>query len=182
MRNLDKYSVQIEIGGQSIGDSLLAYRMDDTPENLNMRKDVGLGTCNSCDYFRVDNDCVRLIEDKRIIDKFKDLKLKYSALDDNLREKLVFELIRDENRMKVYGSMLILCRLAAKYECVKSKLTDKPVKFYLVVGAISGEDAKFFDDFRHKLHNDLKSMLTAQIVADVAILNSDQLKAKLSSN
>lgn len=107
---------------------------------------------------------------------------KYSAVDENLRERFIYEIVRDKNRMKVYGSMLILCRLASKCEYVSNKLKGTPAIFFLVVGAYGGDDAIFFEGLRSRFISDLKSLLTAEIVADVAILNSDQLKGRLLSS
>lgn len=75
------------------------------------------------------------------------MTFKYSALDENLREQLIYEIIRDKNRMKVYGSMLILCRLASKCEYVSNKLKDKPALLFLVVSAYGGDDAIFLKDY-----------------------------------
>ena len=126
MSDLDKYSTPIVVGRQPLGASFLAYKMDSTLTDSNMRNDVGIGTCNCCDYFRIESDCVHLIEETAIICTYKSLVSKYSTLEDNLREQLIYKIIRDENRMKVYGSMLVLCRLANKFESVSDKLRDKP--------------------------------------------------------
>lgn len=181
MRELTKYSEPIMVGGEPLGDALLAYKMDCTSDQSNMRRDVDLGTCNCCDYFRVENDCVLLIEETRIIDTIKELKSKYDELVGSKRDELVHSVIRNENRQKAYGSLLILCRLAFKNESVSSVIKDKPVKFLLVVSAISDDDAFYFDDLSPKLRNDLKSLLTAKVVADVEILNPGKLKEKLMS-
>ena len=67
MSGLDEYLCPITVGGQPLGDSLLAYKMDIKSAESNMRNDVGLGTCNCCDYFRIEHDCVHLIEETAIL-------------------------------------------------------------------------------------------------------------------
>ena len=148
-----------------------------------MRKDVGLGTCNSCDYFQINDKDVWLIEETDLQQTQSDLKKKpeYRRLNNSERRELIDKLIRDENRLKVYGSMLILCRLAAKSECASNKLKDKPVTFLLIDSHVQHDEGlRYFDNISAKLSGDLKSLLSAEIVEGVQILNSKMMLKKLS--
>lgn len=158
--------------------------MDCTDEHKDMRRDVGLGTCNSCDYFHIRRGCICLIEETRLIDSFRQLKSRFKDLqNEDEQEQLIYGSIYQEIRLKVYGSMLILCRLAARYECANSLFESKPFVFqFLVSGIEKKDDWRFLDALKIKIHNDLKSMLTKELVADVEILNLEKFKVKFNTN
>lgn len=179
MSKLSKYITPITIAGEFLGGSYQAYKMDSTEPQLNLRKDVRLGTCNCCDYFQIQDEKILLIEETDLIRTYIDLNHDYSKLPSAQLEKLIDKLIHAENRSKVYGSMLVLCRLATKYECVASLLNDKQIVFFLVVSKIEDEDTKFFEYLNNKILFDLKSMLSREIVSDVQILSPEMLKGKL---
>lgn len=161
-----------------------AYRMDDT-EQSNMRKDVGLGTCNCCDYFLISNGTVVLIEETQLLQKFEDLKNEYNYLRGTDQTEFIKKYIRRENWLKVYGSMLVLCRLVAVCKEARNLLGTKKYKFWLVVSDTNMTDAEesdaqmIFDYLKDKLYLDLKSLLSGKIVADVEIVPSHEFVRKL---
>ncbi len=182
MSGLNKYLSPITVAGKHLG-KFKAYKMDNTSPDSNMRKDVGLGTCNCCDYFQFKSGKVWLIEEtdltRTYLDQMKNAH--YSQLRQSVRKKLIEDRIRDENRLKVYGSMLVLCRLATKYDCVSEKLKDKPVIFHLIDSHVQPDDGlRFYDNFSSKISQDLKGLLSSQLVEDVEILNSIMMQEKLS--
>ena len=162
-----------------------AYRMDDTSEQSNMRKDVGLGTCNCCDYFLISNGTVVLIEETQLLQKFEDLKNEYNYLSVTDQEAFVNENIRQENWLKAYGSMLVLCRLASVCKEAKDLFGTKKYKFWLVVSDTNMTDAEefeanmIFDHLKDNLYLDLKSLLSGKIVDDVEIVPSHEFVRKL---
>ena len=162
-----------------------AYRMDDTSEQSNMRKDVGLGTCNCCDYFLISNGVVVLIEETRLLQKIEDLKNEYNYLRGTDQTKFIKEDIRRENWLKAYGSMLVLCRLAAVCQEARNLLGTKKYKFWLVVSDTNMTDAEefeakiIFDHLKDNLYRDLKSLLSGKIVDDVEIVPSPEFVRKL---
>lgn len=182
MNELDQYLMPITVADISLGENFQAYKMDSTDEHKNMRKDVGLGTCNSCDYFRFHCGYIQLIEETRLIETIYQLKKKFKGLQDEVeREKLIYDSIYREIRLKAYGSLLILCRLAAQYESANSLIERKRVVFqFLVSGVENRDDWRFFDSLKTNIHNDLKSMLTGEIVADVEILDPEKFKSEFN--
>ncbi len=113
MTAFDQFLEPIKVAGESLGDIHQAYRMDGNSPKPDMRRDAGLGTCNCCDYFMFAEDhIVVLIEETRLLEQVENLKIQYDYLEDNDKEKFVKKYIRQENKLKVYGSMLVLCRLA----------------------------------------------------------------------
>ena len=158
-----------------------AYRMDDTSEQSDIRKEVGLGTCNCCDYFLISNGTVVLIEETRLLQKIEDLKNEYNYLRGTDQMDFIKEDIRRENWLKAYGSMLVLCRLVAVCKEARNLLGTKKYKFWLVVSDTNMTDAEefeanmIFDHLKDNLYLDLKSLLSGKIVDDVEIVPSPDL-------
>ena len=170
----DKYLAPITVAGNPLDKDIEGYKMDSTEEHRDMRKDVGLGTCNCCDFFQIQEKNVLLIEETKLIDSFKNLRLQ------GLTQNIIIKLIRYENRAKAYGSMLVLCRLAIKFQSVYSLLKEKPVVFVILVSSDikSEDDSRIFDYFSTEFRNDLRSSLTREVVEDVEIGNPDWFKEK----
>ena len=112
---------------ESIGGSLKAYRMDSTKKGSNMRSDAGLGTCECCDYVTVskDNQSVVFIEETDLERTIIDFKERYDYLNDDDQVDLLYDEVLKEHRLKLYGSMLVLCRLSCSQDEVKEYLPDE---------------------------------------------------------
>jgi len=177
---LEEFLEPIELAGTPL--NYQAYRMDGNTPSPDMRKDVGLGTCNCCDYFVLSKEgAVVLIEETELMAQIKGLKDEYNYLRGTNQTEFVTKYIRQENRLKAYGSMLVLCRLAAVCKDAKDMLQTKKYKFWIVVsGMYSTEDARFFRNLKNPLLNELKSVLTGEIVDSVEILPFHVLENKLS--
>ncbi len=180
---LEKFLEPIEIAGSPL-ESHRAYRMDDGSGKPDMRKDAGLGPCDCCDYFMCENDdSVVLIEETRLMETVKNLKSKYHYLADNDQTKFISKCIRQENRLKVYGSMLVLCRLATLCKDARDLLEGRKYKFWLVASGMNApEDAVVFDNLKDYLFNELKGALTGNVIDDVEIIPSDVFVTKLSEH
>ena len=180
---LDRFLEPIEMAGDPLGDGYQAYRMDGHPKP-DMRIDVGLGTCNCCDYFLSGSNTVVLIEDTRLIDSMQRQKELHNYIPDEHLNKFVEERVVQENRIKVYGSMLVLCRLAAKYEEARNMLQpqEKKYEFWLVTSGIeTTEDMLQLDSKKDLLFNGLSSVLTGKLIHNVDIIPSpDLLKSRLA--
>ena len=181
---LQQFLEPIEIAGRPLDEKYQAYRMDDGSDKPDMRKYAGLGPCSCCDYFMCENDdSVVLIEETRLMETVKNLKSKYHYLADNDQTKFVSKCIRQENRLKVYGSMLVLCRLAKTCKEAKDLLESKKYKFWLIVSGMDAtEDAMVFDNLKDFLLNELKGALTGNIIDDVEIIPSNSFVNKLSEH
>ena len=182
MKTLQPYLAPISIAGESLGDSYKAYKMDNVTQP-DMRIDVGLGTCDCCDYFQVVDNNVYLIEDKQLVEKYKNLKMRHAKLDEEQKKELINRTIKMVNRLKVYGSMLVLCRLAGNCKSARKLLANKKYVILLVVSGLTAtEDYKFFEYLKTEYLSDLKSQLSSEMIARVEILTPDNLKKKLSIN
>ena len=181
MNSLDKFLEPIKVAGKSIGNKYKAYKMDSTVANNNMRKMVGLGTCHCCDYFRLNDNSITLIEETQLLKTVEDIREEYDYLNDKDKKDVVNVRIREEIQLKAYGAMLVLCRLAAKCASVKQLFQDKKYHFWLVASSINlAEEKRYFDNLKDTLLTDLKSVLGKTLLDDVVVLSSDTLKDKLS--
>lgn len=134
MTFLDKYLEQIEVAGESLkGEAFKAYRMDDgnNKSDDDMRTEIGLGTCHCCDYFKIrtrnQKEVVVLIEETRLMTTFKAYKKECDAIvvDKERKDKFVERRIRDENILKVYGSLFTLCHGAKKCPELSDLVAEK---------------------------------------------------------
>ena len=184
---------QVEVRGAPLDEIFRAYKMDSTTPQSNMRATAGLGTCNCCDYFTFDDSTVVLIEEtdlryqvKNLQEEFaQDLQKEFGALDDSEQEDVQHRLrkyLREENRLKVYGSLLVLCRLARVLEDGEANALSRPASFWLVYSEEGTPDDTFlFDNVRDQLKGDLRSVLTGAVIDDVQILPAENLAKRLPS-
>ena len=180
MMDLSNFLEQIELAGESLQNHH-AYRMDDTSEESHMRREVGLGTCNCCDYFLISDETVVLIEETQLLQQMKNKKKEYHYLSGtDQKEFIEKKIILQENRLKAYGSMLVLCRLAAVCKDAKDLFGTKKYKFWLVVSdRYWPQNARLFHNWKGRFFNDLKDILGKEIVDDVEIVPSHVFVRKL---
>ena len=174
---LSQFAEPIESAG-----GVKAYRMDSTTEGSNMRSAAGLGTCECCDYVTVskDNQSVVFIEETDLERTIIDFKEKYDYLSDDDQVDLLYDEVLKEHRLKLYGSMLVLCRLSCSQDEVKAFLPDNEFQFWLVTTTASSDSVILMDHLTDNLRNFLKSPLTREMMNVVDIIPSTELAEKLS--
>ena len=101
MTELGKYLEPIEVAGKSIGKNYQAYRIDGDSQQRNMRKDVGLGTCSSCDYFIFNENTLVLIEETQLLWQISNLKVEYSYLEEKVQTEFINKCIRCQGSSKI---------------------------------------------------------------------------------
>lgn len=184
---LDRFLEPIRAADGPLAEPYRAYRMDDTSPGSNMRRTAGLGECNCCDYCVSNRRTVFLIEETRLPDTVKQLRNEYHYLDEKHKQKFINKCILQENRLKVYGSMLVLSRLALESEDFKDILHTgserKKYRFWLVVSGMDRADVKiWFQNLQSRLFQELRSVLAKETVEDVEIVPFDRLAAKLEKH
>lgn len=133
MTALSEYQEPIKLAGKSLGDKYQGYKIDGNSPNPDMRKDAGLGTCNSCDYLISNPTTSILVEETQLALQIRNLKREYHYLDEDQQTEFLIKHIRNEMRLKVYGSMLVLCRLSASRTESKAFLHGRK-KVQILVG------------------------------------------------
>ena len=182
MSRLESFMETVRANGAVVQPNCSAYRMDGTSPD--MRIEAGLGTCNCCDYITFDGTGKAiLIEETQLVRQVKDLERAYRDLSLPLNEvrKHVLRSVKDENKQKVYGSLLVLCRLARRLtDSAEVQALVGRTDFWLVVSdTLDGYHAKFLDFVRGELFRDLRSVLTDAVVGDVQIVMASELGRRL---
>lgn len=181
MTTLADFLEPITVAGKPLAEGCKGYRMDGTSPRPDMRKTVGLGTCNCCDYLAIKDDTVVLIEETQLMEMVKNLKSEYQYLSEDDKNKFVDKCILQENKLKVYGSMLVLCRLDAVYNDAKI-LRKKRYDFWLVVSdQYKKKNSRLFSNLKNRLLGYLRSSLGKMMIA-VEVIPADELAAKLAAN
>ena len=157
-----------------------------------MRTDIGLGTCHSCDYFKIrtrnQKEVVVLIEETQLMDTLKNRKKELDAIvdekkvDEEKKNKLLRRRIRDENILKVYGSLFTLCHGAAKYKELLDLVAEKKHDFWLVASDGDEHDALADDLEEGQIRQELRGLLSKDLIGDVKLLTAGQLKSVLSED
>ena len=191
MTLLDKYLEQIKVAGKPLeGEAFKAYRMDNGSNRSDddMRTDIGLGTCHSCDYFKIRTrnreEVVVLIEETQLTETLKNYKEEYKAIvDEKKKKELLIQRVRDENILKVYGSLFTLCHGAAKYKEISDLVAGKKRDFWLVASDSDDEDDAPADEYiNEEIFQNLQSMLHKDLIGEVKLLTTSQLKSVLSKD
>ena len=167
---------------ESVG-GVKAYRMDSTKKGSNMRSAAGLGMCECCDYVTVSKDkqSVVFIEETDLESTIVDFKEKYDYLSDDDQVDLLYDEVLKEHRLKLYGSMLVLCRLSSSLDDVKAFLPENEFQFWLVTTSASSDSVILMDNLTDNLRGFLKSPLTKEMMDVVDIIPSTELAEKLSA-
>lgn len=182
MNSLRQFREPIEVADQPIGANYTAYRMDGAgSERPDMRLEIGLGTCHCCDYFTIQENSVLLIEETHLLKTIEKYQSEYdSMLEGEKKDRFVNRRIRDENTLKVYGSLLVLCRWAARHNEVAESTSGKKHNFWLVVSdAESADDQIALADIQPILFQSLRSALRGNLIGEVEVLTPSQFKRKL---
>ena len=182
MSVFEEFLEGITVAGAPLVPQREAYRMDGDPD---MRNRAGLGTCNCCDYFTFGSDNgVILIEETRLGDQIKDLMREYSYLNSTDQRNHVTRLILQENRLKVYGSLLVLCRLFCREtDAVAASMSSNTKYSFWLVASVKepADDVITIDHVRDLLFVELRGVLTKDVVNSVEVVPAEDLADKLAS-
>ena len=165
MKSLYDYHRQVCISDKvplSKKGDVFAYCMDGCPDPRNennkydMARYVGLPSCHCCDYFFFEKHATSLVEITEIRITKKNIKSHYdeilsSKMCDELSEeaesKLFQELVADENLLKMYGSMTVICKFSHKCKIIRSECDSRhhKINYWLVIHDGHKRDIKALD-------------------------------------
>lgn len=193
MSALDQFLESVEIAGLPVNIAYRAYRMDNGEGKPDMRKHLGLGTCDTCDYFFVRGDSIILIEEKQINARIENSKEKFENLCSNFirrecmekfMEKKIVKLMDGEKkkiRLKVYGSMLMIRLLVSRCDKFSDKTKGKKYDFWFVASDVREDDMKYLDNLESNLFKELRGTLTEAFIRNVEVLTPKVLESKLKA-
>ena len=152
-----------------------------------MRTDIGLGTCHCCDYFKIrtrnQKEVVVLIEETQLMKTLDNCKEEYDAMvDEEKKKEFLKRRVIDENILKVYGSLFTLCHGAAKYKELLDLVAEKKHDFWLVASDGDEHDALADDLEEGQIRQELRGLLSKDLIGDVKLLTAGQLKSVLSED
>ncbi len=128
-----------------------------------------MDTFHCCDYIFVpDDNEVLLIEDSNLKSKRDDLEKKTISSVINLESvpQLSDRLIRDEQLLKAYASLLLLCRLFAQDETATKKMQGKNIRFLFIINDADPTDSQLFDYLENKIAPTLRPLVDKVLVRD----------------
>ena len=174
---LKKFQCQIHFFGKEMsGSAFVAYCMDgqiDIPSGqsikiLDLRHEAQLGTCSCCDYMQIRDRATLLIEESDVALSIINVKNECKGMAEPYKTKIIRKILKTEFVQKLYGAMLVLCRLVNSGK-LPPNLASKKIVFMLVYKGtddLEGEEAiteKYFKDW-------IRSELSDEI--DVRMLSS----------
>ncbi|MDY6993486.1 MAG: hypothetical protein SVR94_12920 [Pseudomonadota bacterium] len=120
-----------------------ALRIDDKKDgNPGIRRQLGLDSYNCCDYCYPYKNKICFIECSDLGQQLKNLEEKWRDISaecqKELKEKKINikslkKEIRDEIRLKLFSSLLILFRIPTQFKIKHSKIHDKIFELFLVI-------------------------------------------------
>ena len=187
---LSDFLENVLLAGDAIPLDIKAYRMDGTSPGRNMRVRAGLGTgLSCCDYLHICGERRILIEDTRLGKTIADMQSEYNSLQPDQRNKFVRKRINRDICLKVYGSMLMLCRLdlwpdapGCSFWLVMNDVGEEAGGMAKVVSYISPND-ELRNEVEFALMGDrtqasaIKDALVgARLVADVKVMTGTEFR------
>ena len=138
MIDLEKFLEPIELAGTPLQDHR-AYRMDGESPQPDMRKDVGLGPCNCCDYFLLSkDDTIILIEETKTYRSAQGFAKRIS-LSRKHRSKAIYRQVHPPRKSikGLWVSACIMSPICGMPRRKRSSGKQKSYKFWLVVSGMN---------------------------------------------
>ena len=193
----------VSVAGKPLAEERFAFVMDGehgkSCECPDLRKHVGLGECDCCDYCRPHPalGIAFLVEETRLTTRRRNYQLEFArmrldldekepipdeetALADKRGEKYADNRIVWRNRLKVYGGALALCRYAAKCAEFAALMGGEKFRFLLVDGDTTDEkDERDLEFWRQKLLLNLRNLFSPGMIEDVKVIRAADLPREL---
>ncbi|MDA8014621.1 MAG: hypothetical protein MPK09_03280 [Gammaproteobacteria bacterium] len=193
MVSLEQFRKKIKVANVPIGKK--GYRMDGKAPK-GMRHHAGLGDGgHCCDYLLKNEESFVLIEETQLLETIRGYKKAYFGLSEDTLRALTVRLIRDENRLKVFFSLLVLCRLAANHPEFKQITQAKKCHVWLVVSVPSigmialenleksmlEDEKNILEDVNKSLHGAFWSSIGKEMENfQFQIVHGEKLESKIS--
>ena len=157
-----------------------------------MRLHAKMGACDCCDYFApAGENAVLLVEKTDLMETIQRFQRAFAdapppAQDgrDRDEEAYINNRVLWENRLKTYGGMLVLHRLAAQCGEMGEILRQRGTFRLLLVddGPRDFENETDAEHWRRRLKRDLRSVFSPEMIADVNVVHIDDLPGTLCAD
>lgn len=194
MMKLADYYQPVVVNNTVVNANCKAYCMDRQQKNdkFNMAKHVGLNSCAHCDYFVFGKQSVIFMELTSNLDMKETLRNKYSEVKWNeipdsadmnkLMSACFHESVANENMVKMYGSMVILCWFAQKCQDMCKKFYERrEYEFWLIIDE-DRKDIKGIDKMKKRLQDKLCGSSGKQFNVKAKIFSSDKIETEIKKH
>lgn len=144
-----------------------ALRMDG---EQGIRQQMGLGNYSCCDYFLTKQDNLYLVEISDIVSQRNNL-LKNKSI------KEIKKIIRNEIRIKIMGSLIMLYKMPTHFSIAHKKIHANKIRVILMICSDDISDVIAFDYLQIDLKTALSPLITDVIVMNISMFK-DFLKIK----
>ncbi len=158
-----------ELTGQTHVFPVKAYAVD-KPVSSNgptLQNEYRMGNFHCCDYFLVNENNVLLLEDSNLKEKKNDLEKRCLCYvqDEEIKKKFSAKIIKKEQVLKAYASLLLLCNLISQDRNAKKLMKNKEVHFCIVINDVDMSESHAFDNLSASLIGSL-----GPIISDVVVV------------
>lgn len=155
--------------GETFEFDVKAYGIDKCLDNgISLKNQLRMDSFHSCDYIFVTEKIVFLLEDSDLKAKKDDLQSNCLCFvkDDASKEKFLRKIINDEQILKAYAGLLLLCRLISQSKEAKGLMKGKKKHFWVIINDDDPSDSKGFDYLGEEISNTLRPLVSTVAVLD----------------
>ena len=139
-----------------------ALRMDG---ERGIRKQLGLENYSCCDYLLTQRDELYLIE-------ISDFATQRDSLQKEHSIKEIKKIIRQEIRLKIMGSLIILFKIPTQFSISHEKIHQNKIRVILILCSDDNTDVVAFDYLQSELKTALSPLITEVIVMNITMFKN----------
>ena len=145
----------------------VAYKVDE-PKGKALRDKFQMGGFHCCDYIVPERHRVLLIENSSLLASKEKLELdeKWRSLEDEkIKGIIAEERIREEQVLKAYASLFLLCSLTSQCEKAKRVMGRKKLHFWLIVTDVNPREpmAVLLQNIKVRLEGTLSPLVKVKV-------------------
>lgn len=155
--------------GETFEFDVEAYGIDKCLDNgVSLKNQLMMDSFHCCDYIFVAEETIFLLEDSNLKAKKNDLQTNCLCLvnDEAIKEKLLRKIIKNEQILKAYAGLLLLCRLTSQSKEAMDLMKGKEKHFWVIINDDGPSDPKGFDYLREEISRILKPLISTVAVLD----------------
>lgn len=146
-----------------------AYGIDKCLDNgVSLKNQLMMDSFHCCDYIFVAEKAIFLLEDSNLKAKKNDLQNNClcSVKDEASKKKFLRKIIKDEQILKAYAGLLLLCRLTSQSKEAMNLMKGKEKHFWVIINDADSSDPKGFDYLREEIRRILRPLISTVAVLD----------------
>ena len=134
---------------------------DDCKKGPVLRNELKMASCHCCDYIIPKENGILLLEDSNLKEKKRDLEHEWlcfreflgeeeirNLFSKKLQEKIL-KIIKNEQLLKAYASLLLLCRLISQNVEAEELMKNKKIWFVVIINDISDNQEREYRAFQN---------------------------------